>query len=415
MCKSILPAEKVLTPPSAYLPPIGRIHAYPLADLRTSIDYLRILYNPEVRGSRRKILEEALQEDDAFDSKLDVIRSDAFERAHAIRWLTALVARGDLLASTREGQENEVLLYELIEDAAALLAACAGAAAAGRVTRTFTFGPSPADETVTVPLADAPLENGDFGTIGAQTWGAACVLSDMLLANPTQFGIPLPGASAGAGSGIGNTFRVLEFGAGTGLVGLAAARLLEMRGVNASVCLSDVHPAVLSNLRTNAIANFPTSVLGPGADVTKRACVDVTVVSLDWESFASSSLEDCDALALGTFDLVLGADIVYEAQHATWLRTCVERLLAPHALFHLLIPLRSTHAFESGTIEKMFGNTGGNDSERAGICALTSGQELGIVYQERFVCDAYGGTGTARGASDEVEYVFYKIGWLTLA
>ncbi|KAF8468555.1 hypothetical protein JB92DRAFT_3059263, partial [Gautieria morchelliformis] len=93
------------------------------------------------------------------------------------------------------------------------------------------------------------------------------------------------------------------------------------------------------------------------------------------------------------FDVIIGADIIYEHSHALWVRACVERFLRKHtrpssqadeytiqapatalpghsyqsdtsplrtnqrpipALFHLIIPLRRTHAVESRSVEEVF-------------------------------------------------------------
>ncbi|TFL06381.1 hypothetical protein BDV98DRAFT_559316 [Pterulicium gracile] len=87
------------------------------------------------------------------------------------------------------------------------------------------------------------------------------------------------------------------------------------------------------------------------------------------------------------FDVVVGADIIYEAEHARWIRECLIRLLKPGAEFHLVIPLRKTHAVECETVERVFG------LER----------ELGILGRERIRC---------RGDGDDVvEYSYYRIGW----
>ncbi|KAH8111920.1 hypothetical protein DFH11DRAFT_1789515 [Phellopilus nigrolimitatus] len=396
---STKPEEPPL-PPTTRLPPIGRIGAQPLPALRAAVAYLRVLYNPEVRGTRRRRVyggeggAAASGNEPRRDGKgvkeeeeqLDALRADAFERAHAIRWLTALVSRAGDAAAGGEGEEP---WDALVADAAALLAACAGAAASGRLARTFAF------RAVAVRLADAPLENGDYASVGAQTWGGACVLADMLVGAPALFGIPEVPARAAEEEGEGRRFRVLELGAGTGLVGLAAARLLALRGMRAAVHLTDVHPSVLANLRANVAANFPPSA--------PPSTVEVSVGHLDWEVCAGAGAgSDSEAGGLGAFDLALGADIVYEAAHAAWLHASLVRLLAPHALFHLVVPLRRTHCAESGTVERVFG--AGSGSEEAGRARR---RRLGIVHQERFVCDADG-----RAGADEVEYAYFRIGWL---
>jgi hypothetical protein len=99
----------------------------------------------------------------------------------------------------------------LVQSAAALLAICAGAASAGTRTRTYVFG------SVRVQLTDVALRNDDFGSVGAQTWGSACVLAEMIAEEPARFGFELGGTGEKA-------VRVLELGAGTGLVSLTIGK-----------------------------------------------------------------------------------------------------------------------------------------------------------------------------------------------
>ena len=59
------------------------------------------------------------------------------------------------------------------------------------------------------------------------------------------------------------------------------------------------------------------------------------------------------------FNDVFGADIVYEAQHTMWICGCLLSLLtcpdgANEPVFHLVIPLRPTHTFESSTVEEVY-------------------------------------------------------------
>jgi len=43
-----------MLPPTGYLPPIKNIQIHPLKGLNDALHYLRRIYNPEVRGSRRR-------------------------------------------------------------------------------------------------------------------------------------------------------------------------------------------------------------------------------------------------------------------------------------------------------------------------------------------------------------------------
>jgi len=102
----------------------------------------------------------------------------------------------------------------------------------------------------------------------------------------------------------------------------------------------------------------------------------------------------------------LGADIIYESQHALWIKSCLTKLLRKpssttqsdiNPTFHLVIPLRATHIVESNTIEQVFPL---NNHNRNG------NTELVIIHKEIIVCDA-----ESSREGEDVEYVYYKIGW----
>jgi hypothetical protein len=112
------------------------------------------------------------------------------------------------------------------------------------------------------------------------------------------------------------------------------------------------------------------------------------------------------------FDLILGADIVYELRHATWIQSCLKKLLRKpisdktSALFHLIIPLRPTHTSESNSIEQVF-------LPVAGLFDNLSNptMRLGIISREIIVCDAQGSIRNNPQDQNEVVYAYYKIGW----
>ncbi|SJL11917.1 uncharacterized protein ARMOST_15331 [Armillaria ostoyae] len=331
-------------PPTSRLPPIKKIACQSPQYLLQCLLYLRSIYSPPVRGSKRR------RPDRKTDLVLDASdkwRSDSFERSYAIRWLTALVSQVEFL-------EEELQNNALITQAAALLAICSGTAGAGVIRRDFVFPPG----AIQVRLTDVPLENQDFGSVGAQTWGGACVLAEAIVEDPAAFGLKESGK------------RVLELGAGTGLVSITIGKLLEG---NVTIVATDFYPSVLDNLKTNIEDNF-----------VQPASVAISSTFLDW---ADSDNHD-DSLDI-PFDVVLGADIVYDPQHAVWIKACLKKFLRKGAIFHLVIPLRPTFTTESITVESVF---------RDG--------DLVVLSKETIVCDA------ENGISDEVvEYAYYKIGW----
>ncbi|KAF7760635.1 hypothetical protein Agabi119p4_10044 [Agaricus bisporus var. burnettii] len=381
--------------PTSCLPPIRSISAEDIGFLNDSINYLRSIYNTDVRGYRRHgpdptscsaLAIHSTQSTD--DDDMRNLRSDPFERAYAIKWLTALISMLDY-ANDMESQGREVLIH----NAAALLAVCAGSSSAGQLTREFVFDYHPIERDLgtSIPLSinitDISLDNDNFGSMGAQTWGGSCVLSDLIAGDPESFGLSVAQLNARSFE----VFRILELGAGTGLVSLTIGKVLQQlksRNIRrVEIVATDYYPRVLDNLSNNIRSNFPEG--GPSSDVS------IVAHPLDWSTFASEGKRD--GLFNEPFDLVLGADIVYEPEHAPWIRSCLLHLLRrPSAtempLSHLIVTKRSTHSFEANIIEKVFAM----DCDPLVPC-------LRVVERDILT---YGGN-----TREEVEYVYYKIGW----
>ena len=158
---------------------------------------------------------------------------------------------------------------------------------------------------------------------------------------------------------------------------------------------------MLDNLQSNIDANLLTL-----PDDTDRAVL-VNSHPLDWSSFSTTKIPN---MLSTPFDVIFGADILYEAQHAVCIRDCLMSLLSypdgsnGDPVFHLVIPLRPTHTFESSTVEQVFGS---------GDRVLEGPQrELTVLSKESIVCEAYGKGRVERSRTDDdVEYVYYRIGW----
>ena len=390
-----------LAPPTIRLPPIAKLASLPPELLIDALRYLRILYNPEVRGSR-KIKRDAklllplnpnLEPKAAFQDELDLLRADAFERTYTLRWLTALISytsasESSLVSDLDPVDAHLADQYDAVLGAASsLLAVCAGTSAAGSITRVFAF-----HHQIQVTLTDAPLENQNFESVGVQTWGGACVLSELVVEQPATFGLVTEELK-------GRTLRVLELGAGTGLVSLTLAKLLENMEIRAEIIATDFYPLVLANLESNVAAN----------SLPPASTISISSHFLDWSTFPN--IEVHQPPFNRTFDPILGADIIYEASHAIWIKSCLRTLLSkvgsssalPQAIFHLVIPLRSTHAMESQTIEEIFPLASAHVHVP---CPRSTDLELVVLEKEVVLCEA----GEGR-REQEVEYGYYKIGW----
>ncbi|KAI0794961.1 hypothetical protein C8Q75DRAFT_730795 [Abortiporus biennis] len=419
-----------LSSPTFHLPPIGKIKCTPLEDLKNALELLRALYNPVVHSSRLLGRQSMcprvhITSEDEIDFEqlcrrntdimtrlpfpsdrfLDLLRSDDFERSYAIRWLTALVSQADRFVDYYDEDtccndpvlEQQKMQWEkLIEDAAAILAICAGSASAGTISRTFVFH-QPAGLELRVQVTDLPLQNQDFSSVGAQTWGGARVLAEMIIGSPRTFGIELRGSTA-------SPIRILELGAGTGLVSLATGKLFQAhsaRSIPATIIASDFNPAVLANLQHNIDINF-TALSGPSP-------TNIFARALDWSTFPSSS--SIHVPFDTPFDVIFGADIIYEAEHAAWIKNCV-RVLLRHPLnsfdtpqFHLVVPLRPTHTAELRSIEETF-------LVSDGVRDTPGGDELGIVAKEFLACQADWGVRSKHEDLNIDKYVHYTIAWV---
>ncbi|KAG6890532.1 hypothetical protein C0995_007734 [Termitomyces sp. Mi166 len=170
-------------PPTSRLPPIRQIASHRINNLQEALLYLRHLYNPQSHKE----------------------------------W---------------EG---------LVQEAASLLAVCSGTAGAGVVIRDFVFKLGPEmEQTLDIQVKDISLDNKDYGSVGAQTWGGACVLTETILDDPVAFGLF-----------DARELRILELGAGTGLVSLALGKLVKSTGSSIpprTIIATDYYPSVMENL-----------------------------------------------------------------------------------------------------------------------------------------------------------------------
>nr|GAT60923.1 predicted protein [Mycena chlorophos] len=355
-------------PPSLRLPALRDIASLSVSDINECLSYLQILYTPRIRASNisRRIAQHGSVihwHSARTSSPIDAFISDDFERSYAIRWLNYLACNSDRLQASTEETAS------ITDRAAAILANCGGASSAGVLTRNLDFF-SPSLGQFNLSVRDIPLQDG-MASVGAQTWGGACVLAEVIVTEPRQF-LHSRGAAA---------LRVLELGAGTGMVGMTLAKIAHKLRVPVEVVCTDAYPPALENLAINISSNF---------SAVSDSC-SITSLPLDWSAVANQSLSVPLLPPLDQpFDLVVGADIIYEAEHASWIRLVLTRLLKKQSLFHLVIPLRRTHAAESSTVESVF---------------LDNDVGPRIISKETLVCELDEKSG------EEMEYAYYQIGW----
>ncbi|KAI5992930.1 hypothetical protein EDD15DRAFT_2440988 [Pisolithus albus] len=131
---------------------------------------------------------------------------------------------------------------------------------------------------------------------------------------------------------------------------------------------------------------------------------------LDWSKLPA--MPSVPELLSQPFDVIFGADIVDDVDHAVWIKKCLEWLLrgrpstsvasAFAAVFHLVIRLRPTHTLEANSIETTFRWTDDISNE--------DHPELAILSKETILCEAYT-DGDAKRGCGVIEYLYYRIGW----
>ncbi|EST06042.1 Nicotinamide N-methyltransferase-like protein [Kalmanozyma brasiliensis GHG001] len=359
---------------------------------------------------------------------------DSFERSYVTRWLTRLISELSLICSDDDDDDEAAAQAErLSEQCAELIALAAGRMAAGASVQDHIFQLD--DGTLTVKLRDGALIHDSLGT---HTWGAAPLLSQLLL--------PLEASN-------GRDLRILELGAGTGLVGLALAswsRRYRSHHRTQVVC-TDYHPTVLENLAHNISLNGWSSLASRPSVTTSDSSAPVSVVSrcLDWQSVhrelctqETSQARDLTSQTLpshltttneadwasrldveshtGSFDILVAADCVYDPVHPLWIRSVAEKLLrrpdtadSNSPLLHVMVPLRPTHQQEVLAVYQAFG-----EKRESGLLKLVILSEQDYHGYENFgawnsVVRSETATHSQPQGGLARTYRWFQIGWQT--
>ncbi|KAF5346130.1 hypothetical protein D9758_009931 [Tetrapyrgos nigripes] len=341
---SVVPSNLVL--PTRKLKHLQLIHDHSVPDS----GYASAEEDEEDDEDEEEVLVEGAYLDEELNERAEVLRADPFERAFAIKWVTGFIARADIWVeeacvdeedegldesegdSTREWKSRQ----EVVDKATAILGLFIGDEGSGEddaaVTRTFSFpfgsavddlgGEGAGQQVVKAELNDDPLDNTDHTSVGLQSWASAIVMSEKMCADPVAF-------SLGSTDVAGNR-RILELGAGTGLLSIVAARILELQSQSQShstkhttntIIATDFHPDVLANCTRNVETNFPFSSSASASAPTSASHSPILVQKLDWE------YPDYTHPVDDPFDIILAADVIYHPEHAKWIRGVVERLL----------------------------------------------------------------------------------------
>lgn len=155
--------------------------------------------------------------------------------------------------------------------------------------------------------------------------------------------------------------HILELGAGTGLVGLAASALFAT-----TTHLTDL-PSILPNLQHNISQNAPLT-----------ASSTVTAGPLDWSShpnsYASTILGDTTTTTPTKFDLILAADSLYAPQHPMWIVRVMGTMLnwdeERRARMVIELPFRSEEPPEHEELRRRL--------REMGFVVVEEGEEVGF-------------------------------------
>ncbi|KAG6852472.1 hypothetical protein C0991_011694 [Blastosporella zonata] len=422
--------HSALEHPTAFLPPLARLSSHSTEEVAGAMAKLRTLYWPpplpaEITLPKRTIststrydgdpdsgYASAEEEDDvegtithitAAGDSLDVLRADSLEREYAVRWTTGFISRSYVWIDAGTGDEAQAARAELLDDATALLSAFIGDAnneeeedeekedEEPAMVRLFSF-PRPMDPAIDVHLHDAPMLEDDHTSVGLQSWGSCIRFGRRICVSPTHFSLPPPQFPIHE-----RPLRVLELGAGTGLLSILAAKLLQHLPHPPTVIATDYHPDVLANLSINVSANLPPSSSSPP---------QIQVAALDWETPTTTPPLNAP------FDVILAADVIYHPAHARWIRGCVEKLLRQPSLgdptsggvFWMFNAVRQVGRHEglAESVPRVFSEELDDEGKGEG----ENGVALRILEMEE------AGKEAGVGRADECGYRLFRIGWV---
>ncbi|KAL2063612.1 hypothetical protein VTL71DRAFT_5417 [Oculimacula yallundae] len=227
-------------------------------------------------------------------------------------WLQDIHGNDSTVLSIDEQKE------ELVKEASSRMSERCGRSAAGDMTRAWIIPPSLTLPEIRFEIREPPL-TGD--QIGLKTWGTSFVLAKKLeyigseyLGSILADKIPSPNPN------------ILELGAGTGLVGMAAAAIW---GKN--VLLTD-----LEDIQDNMIFNINKN-LSTVSELNGWISGDV----LDW----TIPQEALSSLNVKEFEIVIAADPMYDHEHPGLVAEMIRMFLKKNSESRALvaIPLRDAH------------------------------------------------------------------------
>ncbi|KAK1064082.1 Protein-lysine N-methyltransferase rrg1 [Friedmanniomyces endolithicus] len=263
-----------------------------------------------------------------------------------------------IIASSLAWIDDEVGREEVWEAASQRLSERSGRMAMGDISRTFTIpfqtpdlsahetAKVDSDEIFEITLHEPTLTSD---SMGLKTWASSYLLAKRL----AHLRDTLPRLPPDA--------QILELGAGTGLVGLAAAILLQR-----TVILTDL-PGIVPNLERNVRDN---------AALLARHDARAETAVLDWsepEAFILPSTSDGQQQCMPhAFRLILATDCVYSPTHPALLEQAIGYHLCRSSDARVVVemPVREADAAERAEFRtRMLG---------LGLMLMSEGEEVGF-------------------------------------
>ncbi|MCJ1436237.1 hypothetical protein MMC27_005615 [Xylographa pallens] len=266
----------------------------------------------------------AVDDDESHESRAGV--TDGLPR-----YLTSIVS------SALDWIEDEPTRERIWETASERLSERSGRTAMPSVDRTFyvPISVDPSSAKIPIVLREPSLTADN---LGHKTWGASYMLAKRLplLSQYLPFlesRRPSDGAqhsaqkSRNAQDGVSiSSPRVLELGAGTGLVGIAAAATFR-----ANVDLTDLSD-ICENLAYNALRN---------QELTKAHGGSLTTYPLDWSDLPSS-----ETVQGKQYDLIMAADPLYSPEHPIMLADTIALYLITKSSSRVVVELPLREAYQ---------------------------------------------------------------------
>ncbi|EME46690.1 hypothetical protein DOTSEDRAFT_70630 [Dothistroma septosporum NZE10] len=270
-----------------------------------------------------------------------------------------------IIASALSWIEDDNQKEQIWEAASQRLSERSGRSAMGAITRTFVIDMQPSsilERSITRnPSSDSDGTQMDASennleltlhepaltsdNLGLKTWASSYLLAKRL----GTLRAYLPSLPRDA--------LILELGAGTGLVGLAAAAVFSRH-----VILTDL-PEIVENLQRNVQTNAPA--------LTVHGAKAYAAV-LDWTSPASFTLENIHPGGAGIFPLILVADPIYSTEHPRFLTQAILYHLSrdDDARVIIELPLREAYVAERQDLHTRMAELG--------LSILHQGEEVGF-------------------------------------